>query len=36
VTYVWGEMMQIVHEFVGTDAAYVDVFTARLKKELKQ
>ncbi len=36
VTYVWGEMMQIVHEFVGSDESYVDVLTARLKKELKQ
>jgi replication factor C small subunit len=35
VTLIWGRMMERVHEWPGTDEAFVDVLVARLKKELE-
>jgi DNA polymerase III gamma/tau subunit len=36
IIFVWGQMMEIVHDFIGSDESYVDVFVARLKKELEE
>ena len=32
---VWGDMMEKVHEWPGSDDAFVDVLVARLRKQIE-